>query len=165
MDINKKPVYKVGSDIKFVNSCSDKKIKSQVSIFDLNGNELLSKTINCNQSIDVSKYLKNKVSVKVKYLDNLISRYSFYIYNEPEGDEFSSVPFAKIFLKKLAENNDGDFIETNDIKDIKKVRTNTFYTEIESSEVILNIFELKYLLLILLFLLVLSYYLKSRYMS
>lgn len=165
MDINNKIVYKEGKSLKFVERCTDNNISANLSIFDINNNQVLTKNILCDESIDVSNFSKNKVMVDIKYANKLVSKYSFYIYNEPEGDEFSSVPFAKIFLSNLAKNNDGIFIETNKISDINKINFNKYSVKTKSDLILVDIFRIKYLLLILLFLLVFSYYLKSRYMS
>lgn len=163
LNIRIRPVIFEANKIKF-SSCSEKHLSAKVNLYKVDGSLFFSKNISCFNSIDIKNEEILKANVEIEYKTNSVIEYSFYIYNEPQGDEFSIVPLAKIFLQNLAKNNSGVFLKfnKNTFNNIKNLESET---KINDFKIYKNLLEIKYLLFIFLFLLVLSYYLKSRYIK
>lgn len=163
LNIKIKPVIYEANVVKF-SSCKDVELSAKIDIYKTDGTLSLSKVISCLETIDVSDKDIKKVNVDLMYKDNKILDYFFYIYNEAKGDEFSYVPIAKIFFQNFAKNSNGVFLEFNK-NTFGKINKLEPETKVNNLKVLKNILEIKYLLFIFLFLLILSYYLKSRFIE
>jgi len=165
LDTYPKPIIKQGSFLKFLKPCHDNNISANLKFYNRTSDLIKELRLKCNDVLDISKFDKTRVNADLFYKNNTIASFNFYVYNDYEGDEFSYTPIGKIYLHNLSKNSNGVFINYDNNTSIDNLKSEPYFSFVSNRKIDLNIFELNYILLTLLFISLLLFYLKSRYIA
>lgn len=108
------------------------------------------------------------LAVKIKNKDALVDSYTLVNYNDRTGNEYTYVPLGRRFLEGFSDTGDGMFIPTaaDAIADsLSKVELRDPVVVLEKQQVENPIYMSKLVLLLFLYLLLSSFFIKSKYIS